>query len=115
MSFRWVRPPSLLQDNIERYGSRLIDAIEALAQMQAGIGQNEMRVTAPWTDRTGNARAGLLAFVVRKGNKISIYFVHSVYYGVFLELANAGKYQVVYVTMVRNATEFMRELKKLLK
>lgn len=113
-SFRWIRPPSYLQNNISLYGDRAIAAVFALAQDQAQRGQNEMRTRAPWTDRTGNARAGLMAVAVQRKDHISIYFVHSVYYGKWLELANAGKYQIVYVTMVQNAAEFMRRLKRLL-
>lgn len=41
---------------------------------------------APWTDRTTNARQGLRAFADWVGQQVVIYFVHSVFYGVFLEL-----------------------------
>lgn len=41
---------------------------------------------APWTDRTTNARQGLRAFAAWVGAQVVIYFVHSVFYGVFLEL-----------------------------
>lgn len=107
----WDTPPSVLAARIEEYGLNQLDGVLALAESYAVKGQNEMKAGAPWTDRTGNARAGLLAVAVREGDKIVLYFVHSVAYGLFLELANGGKYQIVWVTMVENANQLMSQLR----
>jgi hypothetical protein len=60
------------------------------------------KVNAPWTDRTGNARAGLFS-----GTNISVeqdfwelYLAHTVFYGIYLETRFSGKYQIISPTIL---------------
>ena len=54
---------------------------------------------APWTDRTGNARAGLHADVSTEGNTFQLLMAHTVFYGVFLEHRFSGKYAILMPTI----------------
>lgn len=99
---RWVRPPAGLARAIEEYGERVLVAVVAVAQLVAQRMQDSARQGAPWTDRTGNARSGLFAAVERAASDgVTIYLSHghTVEYGVWLELANAGRYAVVMPTI----------------
>lgn len=56
--------------------------------------------TAPWRDRTGNARSGLRAEIewIPKVSH-SIYLFHTMSYGIWLEIRWAGKYAVILPTL----------------
>jgi hypothetical protein len=56
---------------------------------------------APWTDRTGNARAGLFAKtnVLDGANSFELVVAHSVHYGIWLEVRFSGKYAIIQPTV----------------
>lgn len=59
-----------------------------------------MKLNRPWTDRTGNARAGLRAEVEGAGTeRPSIVLSHSVYYGVYLEYAMEQRFAIINPTI----------------
>ena len=58
-----------------------------------------MKEGAPWTDRSGNARAGLHAKAVFYPGAFELILAHSVYYGIFLEVMNSGKYAIINPTV----------------
>ena len=70
--FRWVRKPTELGRAVERYGERVVVALLALGEYYAIKMQNEARVNAPWTDRTGNARTGLFGMAFREGDVVKV-------------------------------------------
>lgn len=117
LNIYWMRPPSVLATNVKLYGVKLHVAIKALADYFAQTIQAEARQGAPWQDRTGNARSGLFTITEQAATDlVTIYLshAHTVYYGVFLELANGGKYAVILPTIQRNLPEIERQLKRLL-
>ena len=113
---RWVRPPAELATAIERYGDRVLQAVTAIAQYVATQMQNDAKSDAPWTDRTGNARTGLFgtseADFARK--VVTIYLSHgaTIDYGVWLELANSGRYAVIMRTMQNHYEPLMQMLRE---
>lgn len=60
---------------------------------------NHMRTNARWTDRTTNARNGLLAKRFGDGDGASIVLYHSVPYGIWLEVRWSGRYAIIGPTM----------------
>lgn len=83
----WRKAPSReLTPAIQRYGERLQEAILQLAQYFAAGLEAAAKQGAPWTDRTSAARQGLRSFAVKTATTVVIYLVHSVKYGVHLEL-----------------------------
>lgn len=113
----WTRTPNQLGGDIKAYTERVIVAVFALAQYFAQQMQNEMRNTAPWTDRTGNARSGLFGVAERMGKDVVVIYLshgHTVQYGKWLELARGGRYATIMPTMQRNLPEIERRLKELL-
>jgi hypothetical protein len=102
---------------LDEYGVRIMVAIDALARYFANRMQNEMRINAPWTDRSGNARTGLFSFADSAATDVVIIYLshgHSVEYGKWLELANQGHYAIIMPTLQRMVPEIERQLKRLL-
>lgn len=97
--------------NLKAFGKRVHAGIIATADRRAGIMQDDARRGAPWTDRTGNARQGLFGTVDAGDKRISIILAHTMSYGVFLELANGGKYQIILPTVASNVKPLLEDLK----
>lgn len=113
---RWIQPPSDLQKAVALYGERVFVAIHAVAAHIATEAQNEMRTSAPWTDRTGNARNSLFSIAeMAATDMVVLYLSHgaAVYYGVFLETKSAGKYAIIIPTMQRILPKLEKMLKDL--
>lgn len=68
-----------------------------------------MRENAPWTDQTGNARAGLRAqhekepFVVHE-----LILYHTMPYGIWLEVRWSGRYAIIAPTLETMGPEVMQ-------
>lgn len=116
---RWITPPSVLADAVERYGDRVLVAVAAVAQYVAATMQNDAKSTARWTDRTGNARSGLFGTAEADfaAKVVVLYLSHGavIDYGVYLELANSGRYAVIMRTMQAHYGELMEMLKRTLR
>ena len=84
-----------LRSNIQKLDRRINGAVAATVDRNAAWGQGWLRANAPWTDRTGAARGGMFAFPSSAGGHHEIYLTYSVHYGIWLEIANSGKYQVM--------------------
>lgn len=115
--FVWVIPPTRMAQNVTAYGDKVQVAIRALAEFIATKLQNEARQNAPWTDRTGNARSGLFGVVDDAAKDlVTIYLSHghTIFYGMFLELSNGGKYAIIEPTIEANLPEIKRMLNDLL-
>jgi hypothetical protein len=113
MKFDWIDPPEKMIDAIEAYGEKAMTAVLAVAQYFAQGAQNDMRGDAKWEDRTGNARSGLFSQAeMAAGDVVTIYLSHghSVDYGAFLELGNAGKYAIIMPTLEKNMPNLQRML-----
>jgi hypothetical protein len=113
---RWRTPPSELATAIERYGDRVLQAVAAVAQYVATQMQNQAKADAPWTDRTGNARTGLFGTSEADfGAKVvTIYLSHgaTISHGLWLEIANSGKYSIVMKTMEAHYEPLMQLLRE---
>lgn len=73
-----------------------------------------MKINAPWTDRTSNARNGLYAKAGHeKGKRHWIELGHRVQYGIWLEIRFAGKYAIVFPSLVLFGPKIMKTLDKL--
>jgi hypothetical protein len=57
------------------------------------------RDNAPWQDRTGDARAGLIADVTIDNEELIIDLTHTVDYGIWLEIRWGGKYAIIIPTV----------------
>lgn len=78
--------------------------VQAANGLGAAIGEAESQAkrNAPWTDRTGNARKSITGSgpEVTPTNMRAALAI-GMYYGVFLELSNGGKYRIVWPTVLQ--------------
>lgn len=111
---RWVRPPEGLARAIEQYGDRVLVAVQAVAGRIATQMEGDAKGNAPWTDRTGNARSGLFGTAERDAARkmVVIYLSHGpdIDYGVWLELAHGGSFQIVMPTVERHLPDIHADL-----
>jgi hypothetical protein len=110
----WDRSPVQLAESLKDWGSLLETRIGRMLASFALEAQAEMKLGRPWQDITGNARRGLRVFVVtqgvHQGKQWIIYFVHSVEYGVHLELGHGGRYAILVPTIELSLPKIRRRL-----
>jgi hypothetical protein len=76
--------------------------------------ESHMKLGAPWTDRTGNARAGLFAKAGHDpGRRHWIDLGHRMPYGIWLEIRWNGRYAIVLPTLITYGPKIMGTLTKL--
>lgn len=82
------------------YTNKVQTACRQVADYFAPVVETYAKQNAPWTDRTGNARQSLHAWVEELAkDTVYLYLSHGVEYGKWLEVANAGKYSIIYPTL----------------
>lgn len=84
-----------LFDNVAGLQPKHKRAMVATGKVVEQEGVSWMRSNAPWTDRTGNARNGLSGKTIVATNEVVVVFYHSVPYGIYLEVKQSGRYQVI--------------------
>lgn len=99
-----------IRKNIATLDAKTKKAIALAFAFQAARSTGYMKIQAPWTDRTTAARAGLHADASHSGSRFELVLAHAVSYGIWLEVANSGKYQII-LPALRQAS---RELTSLL-
>lgn len=111
----WITPPSELAEAIKKYGDRVEKAVAAVAGRSATIMANNAKRSASWEDRTGNARSGIFGTSEADFSRhvVTIFLSHGVAidYGIWLELANSGKYSIIMKTMQAHLPELHSMLK----
>lgn len=116
LTWQGTSPAALGNAMEKRYVQRARVAIAALMKFIGQKIQDDMRNTAPWTDRTGNARTGLFTVTEKASADLVVLWLshgHTIEYGKWLELANQGKYAVIMPTLQRWLPEIERLLKEL--
>lgn len=103
-----------LRRNLRELPDRIDSRIGVIVDANAAWGQSWARLNAPWSDETGAARGGLFAFPGQSGSTHTITFSHSVHYGIWLEIANSGKYQIILPSVRVTGAHLMADLRKLL-
>lgn len=115
-AFTWViAPDQQLIPNLKAYGDKVWAAIGQLADLFAARMEAAAKQNAPWTDRTGAARAGLRGFTVKAAASVVLYLVHSVSYGIFLELGTRrmAPRPIIMPTLEQNYAPLMAALRDL--
>ena len=86
----------------------IVHNMAAAIEFEATRGESYMRTNASWTDRTGNARAGLHTTTEHHPmERHSIIFAHGVSYGIWLEVSHDGKYAIIPQSLQHIGAEVM--------
>jgi len=76
--------------------------------------ENYMKLNAPWTDQTTNARNGLAARAYEDRGEYGIVLFHQVDYGIWLETRFGGRYSIINPTIEAMGPKVMRDFDRLL-
>jgi len=89
-------------------------SLEDLAAEIAAELEAEAKADAPWEDRTGEARRGLVGRAETSGGSVAIHLIHTVDYGVYLELKPTGRggRPIVIPVLERNYARIMGAVAK---
>lgn len=117
-SFKWVnnqRPDKVWATDFDAYAGEVKSAVEALLISFAPRVESYMKLNAPWTDRTGNARQSLAAEFENTPTAYGLTFgyANDIEYADKLEFANQGRYQIVGPTLDTFSVQIFDELKAL--
>lgn len=98
---------------LDKFERRMINAGEAGASLTAVEMANYAKKNRNWKDRTNVARNSLTGSSERSGNTIRTALAMGVFYGVYLELSNAGRYAIIQRTVDAHRQKFQDNVKKL--
>jgi hypothetical protein len=105
---------SSLRANVHRFGSKLQRSIDAVVDYDAAYATSYLKTNAPWHDNTGAARSGLVAIPNHFGSTQEILMAYSVTYGIWLEVANSGKYAIITPAMRIIGQKLMSDMQLLI-
>lgn len=115
MGFKWiVKPNQTIPQMTEAFTRYVILSGRNIAQHTAAEMEAWAKANAPWTDRTGAARAGLHATVEETGQIGTIVLSHGVDYGLWLEIANGGRFSIIAKAIDMFGPKFMQDLQRML-
>jgi hypothetical protein len=103
-----------LEEKLRRIGSDVDNQIDRIFDYNAAWGTTWMKLNAPWTDDTGAARSSLIAVAASRGSSHEITVAHGVHYGIWLEVANSGRFQILNPAMRAIGTNVMKSMTGLL-
>lgn len=100
-----------LTPNLQRLLPRVDAAVDIVFDSYEAVAESYARSNAPWTDRTGNARAGLFAhhdseeMVV---HRLTVY--GTMHYTFWLEVRHSGRYAIIGPTLVHLAPKLAADI-----
>ena len=100
--------------NIAAAERRLERASIIATQSMAPDVESYMKLNAPWTDQTSNARNGLTAQAYSQGKEHGIVLYHQVDYGIWLETRFNGRYAIINPTIEVMGPRLMRRFDRIL-
>jgi hypothetical protein len=103
-----------LTDGINKGSKRTQDAVMLTLERYAPEIEGYMKVNAPWSDQTSNARNGLAARAFRESGSMGIVMFHQVPYGIYLETKYSGRYAIIGPTIEEYGPRVMGSLRGLM-
>jgi hypothetical protein len=98
--------------NLDMYNDSMMNKASMGMALAIGEAENMAKQSAPWKDRTGNARNSITGSgPVTKNDRIVTALAIGMFYGVYLELSNGGKFRVVWPTIEFVASKLPSYLK----
>lgn len=91
----WTAKGGDIRVNLQKLDPRLYSLISATVDFTRDKAVGEMKQAAPWTDRTGNARATLNAKSKHERTQHTIRLFGGVPYQIWLEIRWAGRFAVI--------------------
>lgn len=99
-----------VEQNMRGYPRVVRRAIASVSRKHARKMGRYAKANAKWTDRTGEARKRLFAKVEINGESVIINLSHGVFYGLFLEIKNQGRFAIIWPTIRATQNDFVDDL-----
>lgn len=100
-----------LTPNLRRLLPAVDAAVDIVFDSMEAVAETKMRQGAPWTDRTGNARNGLMAkHDADPMVEHTLILFHSMPYGIWLEVRHSGRYAIIGPVMLDVAPELTKRI-----
>ena len=93
------KPSDLFEHEVAKYAGAIRKGLDELADAWQPIIEDYMKINAPWTDRTSNARQTLNVTVDKSKDRTELVLAHGMEYGIYLELAHAGAWAIINPTL----------------
>lgn len=87
--------------------TKTLPALYALAQGVALEALNSAKESAPWNDQTTSARRLLFAEAFQEDKAVGFFVAHGVQYGVYLELSNDRKNEILRPTVEEYGAKYL--------
>lgn len=113
VSLKWQVPPSALAKAVGDYGKRLLAAVLDLARFFAARIEAYAKANARWTDRTGQARQGLVGRAIATATGVVIMLVGLSDHNIWLEIAHGGVWGIILKALQTFYGELMGALRRL--
>lgn len=116
---KWREPPEKVWPaGADAYVRAVRAGVHGVMQYYQPIVSNEMKQERPWTDRSSNAIQGLYTAVepptpTQGGDTFEFIMSHGVEYGIWLELANNSRYNIVIRTLDKYSPIIWRDIRSL--
>lgn len=110
-----VRGIDTITTGLDKFERRMLNGAEAGGQLTAVQMASYAKKNRNWIDRTNIARLGLTGTSQMVGRTVTVVIAHTPFYGVFLELANGGKYSVLERTQREHRQRFLENIKSLVR
>lgn len=117
LNIKWKKPPKDLANDFFNFEKKVKRTQRVTFNKIKKLLVDDAKRNAPWTDRTGDARRTLHAKYETQIQSASIaivdvFLIHGVDYGIFLELANSGRFAIIHDTLIRNKDKIMKILEE---
>jgi hypothetical protein len=96
--------------NLDSFADRVLYAVYLVAQEHAADIEAYAKANRTWKDRTGDARKTLHGTARQDEIATFLTIGHGMPYGKWLELANSGKYAILWPTIEADVPEFLRDV-----
>jgi len=105
---------NIVNANLDKWAAQRLAGVQGVSTIIASEAAKESKANRPWKDDTRHARQGLYGKVKKEGTKFIIEHGHRVDYGVWLELANDGKYAILSKTLNSLRLKFYNGIKRIM-
>lgn len=98
--------------NCTIYGNKVIEAVNQVAAYFAPVLETYAKQHGSWTDRTGNLRQSLHAWVEEFSKDcVILYLSHGMWYSIFIESKYSGRYAIIWPTIQAHLEAIMKMLR----
>jgi len=101
-------------NNLDRWYQQKMAGMQGVGTIIASEAAAKSKAEHPWKNQSYAAEQGLYGKFVWKGTQGIIEHGHRVDYGVWLELANDGKYAILEKTLNELSPEFLNRVKQIM-